>query len=112
MAGGALAAAPEDVPAVVLPCGLDWLPAGSCQGFDAGPSGTVLVRGRSQHQAIVLASVSANRNLTNMMKSDTMNEPHARRGAPRPASIFMAGGARTNTLSMIVLVVPKDDGAN
>ncbi len=64
MAGGALAAAPEDVPAVVLPCGLDWLPAGSCQGFDAGPSGTVLVRGRSQHYLIVLASVSANRNLT------------------------------------------------
>ena len=35
MAGGALAAAPEDIPAVVLPCGLDWMPAGSCQGFDA-----------------------------------------------------------------------------
>ena len=34
MAGGALAAAPEGVPAVVLPCGLDWLPAGFCQGFD------------------------------------------------------------------------------
>ena len=106
MAGGALAAAPEDVPAVVLPYGVDWLPAGSCQGFDAGPSGTVLVRGRSQHYLIVLASVSANRNLTH--HDETGHDERAARspGAPRPASIFMAGGARTNTLSMIVLVVP------
>ena len=41
MAGGALAAAPDGVPAVVLPCGLDWQRAGSFQGFDARPSGTV-----------------------------------------------------------------------
>ncbi len=44
MAGGALAAAPEDDPAVIVPCGLDRLQVGSSQGFDAGPSGKVWER--------------------------------------------------------------------
>ena len=95
MAGGALAAVPEDVPAVVLPCGLDWLPAGSCQGFDAGPSGTVLVRGRSQHYLIVLASVSANRNLTHHDEIGH-NERAARSPGGAPTSQHFHGRGCSN----------------
>ena len=93
MAGGALAAAPEDVPAVVLPYGLDRTPAGSCQGFDAWPSGTVWERGLRQHQEIVLSPVSANRNLHLLATSVAGKQPNPRQGAPRPASIFISGGA-------------------
>ena len=80
MARGALASAPEVVPAVVLPCGLDWTPAGSCQGFDAEPSGTVWERGYRQHLLIVLGPVSVNRTVPLLATSVPRDEP-APRGA-------------------------------